>query len=156
MASSFSTNLRLELMTTGEKTNTWGSITNINLGTLLEKAISGVLAFTHDDSATDTLTALNGSDDESRNMIIEVSGHTTTRNLVCPTADKVYFINNTETTPGDDIVFKTSAGTGVTIPAGKKMGVYCDSTNVVDLIDNLPSGATVGDDEIVTLPHPRP
>jgi hypothetical protein len=41
MASTYSTNLKIELITTGEKDGEWGDITNTNLGTLLEQAISG-------------------------------------------------------------------------------------------------------------------
>ena len=37
MASTFSSNLKLELMTTGEKSGTWGTITNTNLQ-ILEQA----------------------------------------------------------------------------------------------------------------------
>jgi hypothetical protein len=40
MASTFSSNLKLELMTTGEKSGTWGTITNTNLQQL-EQASSG-------------------------------------------------------------------------------------------------------------------
>ena len=43
MASSFSTNLKLELMTTGEKSGTWGTITNTNLQQL-EQAASGYIS----------------------------------------------------------------------------------------------------------------
>jgi hypothetical protein len=40
MASSYSTDLKLELMVTGEKPNQWGDITNTNLN-LLQQAIAG-------------------------------------------------------------------------------------------------------------------
>ena len=43
MASTFSSNLKLELMTTGEKSGTWGTITNTNLQQL-EQASSGYIA----------------------------------------------------------------------------------------------------------------
>jgi hypothetical protein len=39
MASTYSTNLALELIGTGEQSGTWGTTTNNNLGTLLEQAI---------------------------------------------------------------------------------------------------------------------
>ena len=42
MASSTSSDLKLELMTTGEKSGTWGTITNTNLQ-ILEQAASGYL-----------------------------------------------------------------------------------------------------------------
>jgi hypothetical protein len=43
MASTYSSDLKLELMTTGEKSGTWGTITNINLQQL-EQAVSGYIA----------------------------------------------------------------------------------------------------------------
>ena len=42
MASSTSDDLKLELITTGEKSGTWGTITNTNLQ-ILEQAASGIL-----------------------------------------------------------------------------------------------------------------
>jgi hypothetical protein len=41
MASTYSTNLKLELIGTGEQAGTWGTTTNTNLGTALEQAIVG-------------------------------------------------------------------------------------------------------------------
>ena len=43
MASTYSSNLKLELMTTGEKSGTWGTITNTNLQQL-EQASSGYIS----------------------------------------------------------------------------------------------------------------
>jgi hypothetical protein len=40
MASSYSADLKLELMATGEKSGTWGDITNTNL-IILQQAIAG-------------------------------------------------------------------------------------------------------------------
>ena len=48
MPSTYSTNLRFELMATGEKSGTWGTISNTNIGTLIEQAISGVASVTAD------------------------------------------------------------------------------------------------------------
>ena len=41
MSSTYSTNLALELIGTGDQAGTWGTTTNTNLGTLIEQAISG-------------------------------------------------------------------------------------------------------------------
>jgi len=45
MASSYSTDLSLELVATGEKAGLWGSITNTNLK-LLQQAVSGYVEVT--------------------------------------------------------------------------------------------------------------
>ena len=42
MASTYSSDLKLELITTGEKSGTWGTITNTNLQQL-EQAVSGYI-----------------------------------------------------------------------------------------------------------------
>ena len=146
MASTYSSRLRLELIATGEKSGTWGTITNSNLGTLLEEAIAGVAAVNFGSDANYTMTEQNGSTDESRRAVLNCTSSgslTATRDLICPTQTKIYLVYN-NTTGGQSIRIKTSAGTGITIPTGKKQLVYCDGTNVVDAITNLPAGATIG------------
>ena len=41
MASTYSSNLKLQLMGTGDNAGTWGATTNVNLGTALEEALTG-------------------------------------------------------------------------------------------------------------------
>lgn len=132
MASTYSPSLRLELMATGDQSGTWGDTTNTNLGTLLEQAIAGFLSVAQGDVANLTLTELNGASDQSRNMIIDLTGAmTAARNVVVPTAEKLYLFKNS-TTGGFAVTVKTTAGTGVAIPANGSRWVYCDGTNVVD------------------------
>lgn len=151
MASTYSDRLRIELITTGEQAGTWGTTTNTNLGTLLEEAIAGVASVTHNDSAAYTLTANNGSTDEARQMILVIGGTlTANRQVVCPAKEKLYFVYN-NTTGGFTVEVKTSGGTGITVPNGKKMVLYCDGTNVVNAVTNLPSGATVNNITIADI-----
>jgi hypothetical protein len=132
MASTYSASLRLELMATGDQSGTWGDTTNTNLGTLLEQAITGVLSVAQGDVANLTLTALDGASDQSRNAVIDLTGALTAgRNVVVPTAEKLYLIKNS-TTGGFAVTVKTAAGSGVTVPATTARWVYCDGTNVVD------------------------
>lgn len=42
MPSTYSPDLRIELIANGEQDGTWGTTTNLNLGTLIEQAIAGV------------------------------------------------------------------------------------------------------------------
>jgi len=67
--------------------------------------------------------------------IIEITSTvlTATRNVILPTSDgRVWIVhNNTSTTP-QSLVFKTSAGTGVTVAAAARRAlIYCDGTNIV-------------------------
>lgn len=138
MASTYSTRLRLELMGSGDQSGTWGTTTNTNLGTLIEAAIAGRAAVSMTD-ADYTLTVANGTTDEARNMILNISGAlTATRNVICPAVSKMYIVKNA-TTGGQSIIFKTSAGTGVTIGNGVTTIVFCDGTNVVEGINSINS-----------------
>lgn len=138
MASTFSTRLRLEKQANGENDATWGT----KLDTVIEltdEAIAGWVSVTHDDAASYTLTASNSVADEARNMILHIVGTlTAARNVVCPTQEKLYFIKNA-TTGGFAVTLKTTAGTGISVPNGKVMVLYCDGTNVVDGVTHLSS-----------------
>jgi lipid-binding SYLF domain-containing protein len=58
--------------------------------------------------------------------------------LVVPTINKTYVVEN-NTTGGQSIVVKTSAGTGITVPNGRRATLYVDGTNVVGAFDYLNS-----------------
>jgi hypothetical protein len=125
-------------MATGENLATWGNVTNVNLGTALEEAVVGSADVTFA-SANVTLTLSNANTTQTaRNLRLNLIGATggSTRNLVVPSIEKVYIVNNT---CADSVVVKTSAGTGITVPTGKTMWVYNDGTNVVDSTTHLTS-----------------
>lgn len=141
MPSTYS-DLKIELIATGEQSGSWGSTTNINLGTALEEAITGraEAVFTTDDDLTLDYTNTNGSQ-EFRNLILNVTSSTAlteTRNLIVPTITKQYLVEN-NTTGSQSIVVKTSAGTGVTVPNGATAHVYADGTNVVQAVTQMSS-----------------
>jgi hypothetical protein len=137
MASAYSA-LKIELIATGEQSGTWGITTNVNLGTALEEAIVGRAnaVFASDSDLTISLTDSNATQ-VARNYILNVTSGvslSTTRNLIVPTINKPYIIEN-NTTGSQSIVVKTSSGTGVTVPNGRKVMVYADGTNVVSAFD---------------------
>ena len=141
MASTYSTNLKIELMALGDQAGTWGTTTNTNIGTALEQAIVGYgnPVFIADADLTIALTDSNASQ-VARNFALNVTSSgslTATRNLIVPTLEKSYLIRN-NTTGSQSIVVKTSAGTGVTVPNGTYLLVYVDGTNVVPQISQLP------------------
>ena len=133
MASTFSPNLRIELIGAGEQAGTWGTTTNTNLGTLVEDAISGYVSVTIS-SADQALTANNGSADQARNAIIELVSAPSAFAVYAPPESKLYTIfNNTSHTAtiynSTALGNTTAAGAGVAIPAGKIMTVWSDDTN---------------------------
>jgi len=150
MASTYTSELRIEKIGTGEQTGTWGTTTNTQYN-LYESAISGTAAVTHDDSADYSLTTNNGTDDEARHAILIVGGTlTAARNIVVPTSSKWYFVYN-NTSGGFAFTVKTTAGTGISVPSGARMLVHCDGTNVVEPISNFTTAPTIGGVGIVTL-----
>ena len=141
MASTYSA-LKIELITTGEQTGTWGGTTNTNLGTALEEAIVGraEASFTTDANLTISLTNSNGTQ-VARHYVLNatsVGSLTATRDLIVPSIDKPYIVEN-NTTGGQSIRVKTTAGTGITIPNGKTAMVYANSTNVVSAVSYIPA-----------------
>lgn len=131
MPSSYTPSLRLVLPVTGELQGTWGTVVNQGLTSLVDAAIAGTATVTMTD-ANYTLTTANEASDEARQMFIRLTGTlSATRDVICPAVSKLYFVTNA-TTGGQDIVFKTSAGTGITVKNGKRMALYCDGTNVVE------------------------
>jgi hypothetical protein len=127
MASTFSTSLRLELIGNGDQSGTWGTTTNTNLGTLLEQAITGVVAITMT-NADKTLTNTNGTSDEARNAVLVVGGtNSGIKSVIAPAVNKTYIVVN-NTIGGYAIIIRTSSSTGVSIPNGATQTVYCDGT----------------------------
>ena len=125
--STYSTNLALELIGTGEQSGTWGTTTNTNLGTLIEQAISGYTTYAAT-GGTDTLTIPNGASGTARNMFIEFTG-TGGGTILVPANKKLYFVyNNTSSA----LTVKVSGQTGVSVPAGKKMILVSNGTDIVD------------------------
>jgi len=136
MASTYSTNLAIELIGTGEQSGTWGTTTNTNLGTLLEQAISGVVTQSITDGADTTITIPNGASGVARNMYIEMTGAlTATRNLIVPANKKLYFIFN-NTTGGFAVTVKVTGQTGVSVPSLAKMILVMNSagTDIVSAV----------------------
>jgi hypothetical protein len=133
MPSSYTPSLRFVEPVTGELVGTWGDTMVQGFISLADAAIAGTAAVAMSD-ANYTLTVADGLTDESRKMFVVLTGALTAqRNVVCPSVSKLYFVANT-TSGGQSIVFKTNAGTGITVPNGEAMVLYCNGTNVINAI----------------------
>ena len=134
MPSSYSPNLRIELIAPGEQAGSWGTTTNTNLGTLVEASIAGYVTVSVI-SANQAFTAANGAADQARNAIIELTTTTGADFAVyAPPESKQYTIVNssayTATVYNSTALGNTTAaGTGVAIPAGKTMTIFSDGEN---------------------------
>jgi hypothetical protein len=134
MSSTYSPNLRIELIGTGDQAGNWGTTTNTNLGTLIEDGISGYVAVSVT-SANQALSANNGTADQARNATIHLTTTTTANFAVyAPPAEKQYVIYNassyTATVYNSTVLGNTTAaGAGVAVPAGKTVTMWSDGTN---------------------------
>jgi hypothetical protein len=140
MASTYS-DLKIELIGTGDQSGTWGTTTNANLGTALEEAIVGRATATFASDADLTLTLTNSNATQvARNLVLNVTSGvslTATRDLIVPAIEKPYIIQNNTT--GAQSIRVIVAGTGVTVPNGKTAIVYNNGTDVTTAIDFIPS-----------------
>jgi len=144
MPSSYSTDLKLELMVTGEKAGLWGDITNTNLN-ILQQAIAGYEAISLNATTGATLTFTNGTTSNGKNAVLDLTGTITTSvNVIVPDGiEKNYIIKNS-TSGSHAVVVKTTSGSGATFDATNKgfKLVYSDGTDVVDVALASPPGGS--------------
>jgi hypothetical protein len=139
MASTYS-DLKIELIGTGEQTGTWGDTTNNNFSVAFQEAITGSadVAFSSAD-VTVTLTNSNAAQ-TARNLRLNLTGTSGgARQLILGSGcqiEKLYLINNGL---ADAVTVKNTSGSGIAVPAGKSMFVYNNATNVVDAVTHLTS-----------------
>ena len=138
MASSYSTDLKLEIQVTGENAGTWGDITNTNL-VILQQAIAGYSGISIAGGAGNTdLTFSNGLTSNGKNAVLELTGTITgNRTVTITTAsgvtNKVYVIRNS-TIGAFTVTVLIQGQSGVTFSAtdkGTKI-LYLNGTDVVD------------------------
>jgi hypothetical protein len=140
MASSYSTDLKLELMVTGENAGLWGNITNTNLN-ILQQAIAGYESVALNATTGATLAFSNGILSNGKNAVLDLTGTLTSSvNVIVPDSgsgtapEKLYTVKNS-TSGAFAVTFKTTSGTGATWAAADK-GIkllYSDGTNITDV-----------------------
>jgi len=132
MASSTSSDLKLELITTGEKSGTWGTITNTNLE-ILEQAASGYLSLAVG-GADVALSLANYATSNGKNLYYKFTGTlTANRTVTMPdSAERVFIVEDATARSSSNytLTVKTVSGTGVEMPVGAKMVLYSDGTNI--------------------------
>ena len=143
MASTYSTDIKLELMETGQNAGTWGTKTNNNLK-LIQQAIAGFQAI--DVAASDvTLDMLDASISNARNMVLKFTGTLAgNRTVNLPDGiEKFYILQDSTTHGGNSLTFKTTSGTGFTLEEDKMYAGFSDGTNVYEVALNT-LGGTIG------------
>lgn len=134
MASTYS-NLKIQLMATGENSGTWGNVTNDNLGTAIEQALVETATVTFASAnVTLTLTDTNAAQD-ARALRLNLTGTTGgARDLIVPAIQKPYIVNNGT---ADTITVKVSGQTGIAVPAGRSYLLYNNGTDVVNALEGI-------------------
>jgi len=138
MPSTYS-NSGLELMADGEKSGTWGQITNDNWELIEELTTGGVsIALS---STTYTLTTTDGSTSEGRHALVEFTGTpggTCTVTIAPNDLQKIYWIINSS---DQTVTLTQGSGGNVSVEAGAKKVVYCDGAGsgaaVLDLFKDV-------------------
>jgi len=132
MASAYTNDLRLEEITTGEQSGTWGDTSNTNLELISEAFSFGTEAITSN-ADTHTTTIADGATDPGRSMYLKYTGaldSTCTITIGPNTVSKLWFIENATTDSGSsgpyDIIIKQGTGATVTIPNSHVKTIYSD------------------------------
>ena len=136
MASTYS-DLKFELIGTGEQSGTWGTTTNTNIGTAIQEAITGSGDVTFASGAVAlTLTNSNAAQ-TARNLRLNLTGTSGgAQNLTVPDIEKFYLVNNG---CADAITVKNSTGATVAVPAGKAMLLFSTGSAIVDAVSHMSS-----------------
>ena len=139
MASTFSTDLALELVATGEKAGLWGTITNTNLQ-ILQQSTSGVIDVAMTSGSDVTLLLSDGATSNGKNIYLKLTGTMTANiSLIIPasttggTATRVYVIQDaTDRTTANKytLSIKTAGSSNpIAVPVGATMLIHSNGTD---------------------------
>jgi len=139
MATQYTTILKLALPTQGELDGSWGTTVNNNITSMVEEAVAGRSVINTWSSNSHTLTTANGTTAEARAAMLSLTDTgdqlgSNAATVICPAASKIYIVTNAV---GQAATLKTASGTGIAIPNGATMLLFCDGTNVVEGINNV-------------------
>jgi len=142
MASTWTLNNAVEKIADGEKTDTWGQITNRNFD-ILDRAASGVGTIdlsgsgaAHSLSTTDGTTGDALSDGMYKVLVLSGATENCTITVTPNDASKFYLVDNDS---GHNCTFTQGTGASLSIPNGTSGIIYCDgagaAANVRAIID---------------------
>ena len=136
MASTYSSDLKLEIVATGEKAGLWGTITNTNLQ-ILEQSASGYIEIDMA-GASVTLDLTDGATSNGKNFYLKLSGTLAgDRTLTMPSGSERVFIISDETVRGTSnrtLSVLTASGTAQPVPPGASLLCVSDGTNTTTRI----------------------
>ena len=132
--SSYSARLKIELIGTGEQSNSWGTTTNNTFEKTFEDAISGVYSKNLSAASSPvTLTFVDGpvtaANNEVRQAAIRFHGHTTAFIIQTQAVERVQLIINDGTSNGTITMRLGGSGNTFVIAPGSKVLLATDGTN---------------------------
>ena len=154
MASTYTTDLAIQLMATGENAGTWGQITNTNL-VVIQQAIAGYQAISIAGGAqTTALVMTQNAVATARNAVLKLTGTITGNQIVTvPNGIEKTWIVSNGTVGAFTVNFKyASTGTGQTWSTTDK-GIkilYADGTDI-QVVDLSTLSGTVATAQIANL-----
>ena len=140
MASTWTTNTAIEKIADGEKTDTWGQVTNRNWD-ITDRAINGVGTIDLSSSgANHTLYTTDGSTGDSltdgmyRVLVLDGATVACTITVSPNDAEKLYFVDNSS---GQEVTFSQGSGSNVTIDDGSTAIIYCDGAGATAAVSQI-------------------
>jgi hypothetical protein len=129
MTSAYTTRIRLTKQGSGDNDSTWGTVLNDEVIDLTDFAIAGYTTISL--AAADvSLTANDGSADQARSAMLELSGIlTAARTVYLPAVSKMYVVRN-NTSGAYSATVLVNGGTGYAVPQGQSAVIYCDAVSV--------------------------
>ena len=151
MTSTYTTNTGIEKPATGDRSGTWGTMTNTNMD-LIDQSLDGFISITAgatgSSGSPNTLPITNGSVSNGRNRIIKIVdggdlGGTVFYQITPNDAERYFWIENALTASRSILLFQGTynASNDIEIPAGKTKLVRSDGAGsgavVVEVAANL-------------------
>lgn len=137
MASTFTTNLNLELQGTGDNPGTWGTTLNTAALAIIDQVLGGVQTFSL--TNVDVTVTTN----QSQNNAFKLTG-TLTGNVIItfPAIGRTIFVANNTTGNFTVTLARSGGGTTVVLPRGRNGFFVLDSTGVIsETKADVPTGA---------------
>jgi hypothetical protein len=137
MTATYTSRIRLTQQGDGDNPNSWGTVLNNGVTSLVDDAIAAYTTVVLGANATVTLSAVDGGFDVPRSAFLEtngtVGGAHTTISMIIPNVTKGYVINNQTayTTTTNVVKIKTAPGAGYVIPQGGVVQVIVDTDGSV-------------------------
>ena len=149
MASTWTSSIAIEKIADGEKTDTWGQITNRNFD-IVDRATSGVgtidlsgSAAAHTLSTTDGTTGDSLDDGQYRVLVLSGATEACTITVSPNDASKFYLVDNDS---GFDVTFTQGSGSNVSVSNGSTGVIYCDGGGATAAVKSI-----IEDTTLITL-----